>query len=424
MKNLLLAFLFFCFSFLSYAQMYFPPNSGTTWQTIDPTTLGWCQTKIDALYTYLENSDSKAFMILKDGKIVLEKYFGTFTADSFHVWNSAGKTLTAFTVGIAQQENHLKITDTTSKIIGYGWTSLSAAQEEKITVKNQLSMTTGLDDGVADIYCTLPSCLQYKATPGTRWAYHNGPYTLLDSVIQISTGQTLNTYVNSKVLAPTGMTGLFVKSGYNRVFVSKARTMARFGLLLLNEGIWNGTPILNDPTYFNEMTNSSQNINPSYGYLTWLNGKSSYMLPGSQFSFSGASVPNAPTDMYAALGKNGQIINVIPSQNLVVIRMGSSMGNALVGNFYNDTIWMKINDLNCSASLENIANEKFSIYPNPSKGWFKIKALKTEDQLEIINLLGKNVACIRNENEIYIENKGVYFIKVNGELLRTKLVIE
>ncbi len=107
-----------------------------------------------------------------------------------------------------------------------------------------------------------------------------------------------------------------------------------------------------------------------------------------------------------------------------MIRMGASMGNALVGNYYNDTIWMKINDLNCSASIHNLVDNKYSIYPNPSKGWFKIAALKADDQLEIINLLGKKVSFIRNDDEIYIENKGVYFIKINGELLQFKMIIE
>ena len=75
------------------AQTYFPPLSGSTWSTTDPSSLGWCQDSIEKLYDWLEQSDSKAFIVLKDGKIVLEKYFGTFTADRFYVWNSAGKTL-------------------------------------------------------------------------------------------------------------------------------------------------------------------------------------------------------------------------------------------------------------------------------------------------------------------------------------------
>jgi CubicO group peptidase (beta-lactamase class C family) len=169
-------------------------------------------------------------------------------------------------------------------------------------------MTSGLDDGVTDHHCTLDTCLTYLADAGTRWAYHNGPYTLLDAVIENATGQTLNAYTTQKLKIPTGMTGLFYTSGYNNVFVSKPRSMARFGLLILNNGNWNGNQIMTDATYFNEMINTSQQLNESYGYLWWLNGKPSYMLPGLQFQFQGSLNPNAPDDMVAAMGKNGQFL--------------------------------------------------------------------------------------------------------------------
>jgi hypothetical protein len=87
---------------LSAQNLYFPPTTGTSWETTSPTALGWCQNKIDALYTYLQARNTKGFIILKDGKIVLEKYFGTFTQDSINKWASAGKALTATLVGIAQ----------------------------------------------------------------------------------------------------------------------------------------------------------------------------------------------------------------------------------------------------------------------------------------------------------------------------------
>ena len=183
---------------------YFPPTTGTTWETVTPQSLGWCTDKTDSLYNYLESTNSKAFIVLKNGRIVLEKYFGTFTRDSSWYWASAGKTLTGFTVGIAQQEGFLKIQDTTSKYLGRGWTTAPLSKEDKITIRNQLTMTTGLDDGVADVSCTLPSCLQYKADAGTRWAYHNAPYTLLDKVIEAATGSTLKLTSRAKSVQRLG----------------------------------------------------------------------------------------------------------------------------------------------------------------------------------------------------------------------------
>ena len=188
MKKTLLPILLFLAGFYqsSVAQsLYFPPlNSAAGWDTISPASFGWCADEIEALYDYLEQQDTKGFIVLKDGKIVLEKYFGNFTQDSLWYWASAGKTLTAFLVGKAQEESLLSLTDPTSAYLGAGWTTCTPEQEEKITIWNQLTMTSGLDDGVPENHCTLDTCLNYLADAGTRWAYHNAPYTLLDDVKQ------------------------------------------------------------------------------------------------------------------------------------------------------------------------------------------------------------------------------------------------
>ncbi len=307
--------------------MYFPPTSGTEWQTTTAASLGWNEDITPDLYTYLQSKGTKGFIVLKNGKIVIEKYFGTFTADSNWYWASAGKTATAFLVGIAQQEGIININNKTSQYLGTGWTSLPLAKENLITVRHQLTMTTGLDDGVPDVDCMLPSCMIYKADAGTRWAYHNAPYTILDKVVENASGQSYNAYFQAKIKDKIGMNGLWLPSGYNNVYYSTPRSMARFGLLMLNKGKWNTTAVLSDSNYFNAQVNSSQTINNSYGYLAWLNGKSSHMLPTTQFVFNGSLILNAPTDMYAALGKNDQKMYVVPSQKLVVIRMGNDAGN-------------------------------------------------------------------------------------------------
>lgn len=395
------------------AQLYFPPNSGTTWETTDPATLGWCPDSIQVLYNYLESKDTKAFIILKNGRIVLEQYFGDFTADSVWAWNSAGKTLTSMAIGIAQADGFLTIEDTTSDYLGTGWTSLSPAQEEKITIRHQLTMTTGLND--TNFFCTDPACLTYLADPGTRWAYHNAPYTLLDDVIANATGQSLNSWVQQKIKQPTGMTGFFLPIGYNTIYYSTARSMARYGLLLEGEGIWNGTPVLNDATYFYDMTHSSQNNNESYGYLTWLNGQNSYMVPQSQIVFPGEALPNAPADMYAALGKNGQIINVVPSQELVVIRMGNSDGDYLVPTTFNDSIWYYINRLSCPADIATVSEPLIELSPNPSEQNVTLYGLLSSDVVEVFEINGKRVNAIQSGNtfDFHSLEKGTYLITIN-----------
>ncbi|MFZ4057822.1 MAG: serine hydrolase domain-containing protein, partial [Ferruginibacter sp.] len=326
--------------------LYFPPTSGSTWDNVTPASLGWNETELNNLYTFLQTKNTKAFIILKNGKIVAEKYFGTFTADSTWYWASAGKTVTAMLVGIAQKEGLLNINDKSSQYLGTGWTSLPLAKENLITIRHQLTMTSGLDDNVPDRDCTTPSCLIYKADAGTRWAYHNAPYTLLDKVIESASGQTFNAYFQSKIRNKVGMTGVWLPSGSNNVYFSNARSMARFGLLMLNKGQWDLTPILNDSSYFNAQINSSQSINPAYGYLTWLNGKTSFMMPTLQTLFPGSLTPNAPADMYAALGKNDQKVYVVPSQKLVVIRMGEAAGSTqLAISSFDNELWGKLKNV-------------------------------------------------------------------------------
>lgn len=323
--------------------MYYPPVSGTVWETTDPASLQWNTTELTNLYTYLVSKNTKAFIILKDGKIVTERYFGTFTADSIWYWASAGKTMTAMLVGIAQQEGLLNINHKTSQYLGNGWTGMPQAKEDLITVRNQLTMTTGLENNVPDDDCTLPSCLQYKADAGTRWFYHNAPYTLLDKVVENVSGQTYNSYFQTKIRNRIGMNGLWIKTGYNNVYYSNPRSMARFGLLMLNKGKWDGSSILADTNYFNAQINTSQNLNMSYGYLTWLNGKATHMLPATSLVFNGSFAPNAPADMYAALGKNDQKIYVVPSQRLVVIRMGESANNVqLAVSSFDNELWGRL----------------------------------------------------------------------------------
>ena len=436
MKKLVALVLISC-SLVSFPQnIYFPPNTGSNWDTLTLASQSYCQQNVDSLYSFLDTNNTKAFILLKDGKIVLEKYFGSFKADSNWYWASAGKTLTAFLIGIAQSDGFLEINDTTQQYLGAGWTALPNLKEEKITIKDQLSMTTGLDESTQPD-CTIDSCLTYLADAGSRWAYHNAPYTLLDSVLLFASGLSINQYMFSKVRSQTGMNGLYLKLGFNNVYFSTGRSMARFGLLLLNKGKWNGSVLLSDSVYFSEMINSSQTLNPSYGYLTWLNGKASFMLPQTRTVFSGPLNADAPSDMFAALGRDGQLINVVPSQNLVWIRMGEAplSNNGLVLPVFNNEIWKLINKLDCSTSglVDYDSNEKeLKVFPNPVEDVVNLIASKVIDKVELYSLSGsiakqESVASKDHLINMVSLKKGVYILKVSlkdeQSLIIRKLVV-
>jgi CubicO group peptidase (beta-lactamase class C family) len=280
----------------------------------------------------------------------MEEYFGNnlagtlpFDKNTFWYWASAGKTLTAFTVGKAQEEGFLDITDKSSDYLGAGWTSLTSEKESLITIRHQLTMTTGLDDGVTDNHSFLPQDLIYKKDAGTRWAYHNGPYTLLESVVTNASPMDFDAYFNSVLRDKIGMDGSWIWTGNDHVYYSTARSMARFGLLMLNNGKWAEEAIMTNSVYFNEMINTSQNLNKSYGYLFWLNGKESFMLPESQLVIPGSVTPNGPPDMYSGIGKNGQYVSIIPSEKMVLIRMGEDPSSVPVPFLFLDDIWEQFN---------------------------------------------------------------------------------
>jgi len=318
--------------------MYFPPNSGT-WETMTLADAGFASAHLSDLLNYLETKHTKGFIILKNGKIVVESYFNGHAQDSYWYWASAGKTLTSTVTGIAEQEGLIQRSHKVSAYLGTGWTAAPLAKENLITCQHLLSMSSGLDDTLGDDVS--PANLQYVADAGTRWAYHN-VYVKLQDVVAQASGQTWTAYFNSKLRDRIGMNGFWNTTDGLSVYYSNTRSMARFGLMVLNQGNWNGTQIIN-ASFLNDATHTSQNLNKSYGYLWWLNGQESYMYPQSQWVFNGSLVPTAPMDMYAALGKNDQKIYVVPQEKIVIVRMGDAAdGSSAALSDFDEVLWEKL----------------------------------------------------------------------------------
>ena len=321
--------------------MYFPANSGSEWETMTVSELGWNENEIQPLKDFLIQKNTKSFMILVNGRIVMEEYFDGHTATTEWEWNSAGKTLVAATTGIAQQESLLNISNKASDYLGLEWTNMPLDKENLITTRDLLTMTSGIDDTKQYV---IKSNLTYVADAGTRWAYGNVFQKLTDIVAAAST-KDFETYFNEKLKNKIGMDGYWNFGTIFTIYHSTTRSMARFGILALNNGKWNNEQVINE-SFWNESKTSSQNINPSYGYLWWLNGKSKFMIPSDQTVYPGFLVSNAPSDMYAAMGAKDQRIYVIPSKNMVIIRMGNASDpnnpNFAVSGF-DYALWEKIN---------------------------------------------------------------------------------
>jgi CubicO group peptidase (beta-lactamase class C family) len=320
------------------ATYYYPPLSGDTWDKTEPGSLGWDANKLTDLLKYLDSNNTGAFIILYKGRIVNETYWRGYNASTSAKIFSATKSIGAFLTGLAQEQGKLDIDKPVSDYLGAGWSNASLSQKTKITVKHLITMTSGLKDDLA---------LSYDTTPGTRWFYNTTAYHKLYEVLAAAYGKSNALYTNEQLWSKIGMQNSFWDTETNGgpTMSCSARDMARFGSMILSKGSWSGTPIMTNAAYFSAMTASSQTLNPSYGYLWWLNGQSSFILPGNTgTSFSGELMPLAPADLIAALGYGDKKIYVVPSKELVVIRHGMPSNAPIsyaLSNFDNE-IWKRL----------------------------------------------------------------------------------
>ncbi len=307
---------------------YFPPVQSDDWEKVDLNSLDWDREALAKFLEWLATKDTRAFILLQNGKIAVEEYWGPkltglgeMDSESLWYWGNAGRTLTSLMAGSAESEKQLKIKAPVSKYVGAGWSSLPSKREKEIRIHHLLAMTSGLDERVDNPDGSNPEDFKFLALAGTRWANHKGAYNLLTQIIEKQSGLNQQSYFDSKIGVKTGITGSWQESDQTLGFYSNARSMARMGLLLLNRGMWQGQEIVS-PTFFAKMTSPGSSDNPSYGYLTWLNNSEGYKVPESRVKFQGKLIQDAPDDAIMSLGDNGQFVFAVPSMNLVMVRMG------------------------------------------------------------------------------------------------------
>ncbi len=280
-------------------------------------------------------------VILWRGRIVAERYWNGWTPAKDSIIASASKSVLSTIVGEMVRTNRLALDSSVSYYLGGGW-SRSPASEARITVRHLLGMMSGLDDS-----------LRYVVPPGTRFYYNTPAYYKLFAVVQAASGQTINALSKAMLFDKIGLTSAIwipnVDSGTRGWILScTPREMARFGLLSLSRGTWNGANVLADSAWFNAAWRQLPPDNAAYGYLWWLNGASSYRIPGPYTlpTLRGMLIPSAPRDLVAALGKGDKKIYVIPSLDLVVIRHGEEAdpngGNPMALSSFDEQWWQRL----------------------------------------------------------------------------------
>ena len=310
--------------------LYFPPVQGDEWATTEVEEVGWDGPLLEEAIAYAGSKRSTALIILHRGKILVERYWeGWDLHDSGPIF-SASKSVTSVLIGLLLQDGRLDLDDPVSTHLGPGWSGAPPDKERLITIRHLLTMTSGLEDD-----------LSYAADAGRVWYYNTPAYHELFGVIAAASGTSRDEYAAQRLHGPIGMQDAVWRPNH---LTASARDMARFGLLTLADGRWDGAPLFADPSYLNEARAPSQDLNPSYGLLWWLNGQDGFLLPGADPTLQrGPLMPDAPADLIGALGAGDKKIYVVRSMDLVVVRHGAPTGEpTLAASSFDNVFWQKL----------------------------------------------------------------------------------
>ena len=315
------------------ADLYFPSPMGV-WQTVKPADAGWDADKLSEALEFAGASKSSGVVVLHNGRILTERHWqldgarlkqGQTTAGhSVEDVASVQKSVVSILVGIAQERGLLAIDDPVNKHLGKRWSRATTEQEGAITIRHLLTMISGLSVRAA-----------FKAPAGTSWQYNTPIYARTVDLLETASGLDRHKLTEKWLTEPLGMAdSRWVPRGTSAArqvngfgFATSARDLARFGLMMLAQGSWAGNPVIKDVTYLQAATSSSQELNPYYGYLWWVNRN----------AFTGAhrlQLDSAPIDLIAANGALSRHCYVVPSLGLVVTRLGEATGEGFAKEFW------------------------------------------------------------------------------------------
>ncbi len=279
--------------------------------------------------TFLTENDSLAFIAIKNGRIIAERYYNGHSAASISLSFSMAKSFTSLLIGLAIEDGYIR---SENQLVTEFVPELKDKGFDRVTLRHLLQMTSGSDYIEVDHpFCVHPwyyytEDMTYYLTrmkivdePGTKWRYKSGDNELLALILQrvLPNGVTITDYMQEKIWEPLGMeydarwSVDRLPDGLEKTFccvAATARDFAKIGLMALQNGTWNGRQVvprewLEKSTKIDESEGSPWN----YQYQWWKLTKS-----GEDF-FAG--------------GWLGQYIYVNRKYDLVLVRMGRSFGD-------------------------------------------------------------------------------------------------
>ena len=278
----------------------------------------------------------RAVVVVKNGRVVAERYGDGFSEKTPLLGWSMTKTVSAAIIGTLVKDGKMAVT--TQSLCG-PW---KADGRAAISVADMMAMSSGLEfnedyGDVADVTRMLylePDMARFaelkplRGDVGKVFSYSSGTAVMLSRFWQDAIGDKDKAlaWPRTALFDPLGMRSAVLEADEHGTFVGSsylyatARDWARFGQFLLQGGVWNGKDIL--PTGFVDWMREPAPTSMVYGRgLLWIEGPGDERRPGAGIA------EGLPKDTYWMEGHDGQTVAIIPSEQLVVVRLGLTPGN-------------------------------------------------------------------------------------------------
>ena len=296
-----------------------------------------------------------SYMLVRHGHVVAEGWWYPWRADAPHMMFSLSKSFTATAVGLAIAEGRLTIDDQVLSFFPNEVPRKTSDNLAEMTVRHLLTMTTGHDrDTFEDMMCSHSPIKTFLSrpvvhTPGTHFLYDTGATFTLSAILQKLTGETLVDYLTPRLFEPLGISSATWEShpvgiNYGGMGLNiTTEEIARFGLLYLQKGQWNGRRILPEG-WVEEATcrQVSNGADPEsdwtqgYGYQFWRCRNNFYRADGAfgQFCIVMAekqavlAITSGVEDMQAVLNLVWE--RLLPAMDNYPVPAGEEEHNALI----------------------------------------------------------------------------------------------
>jgi CubicO group peptidase (beta-lactamase class C family) len=300
----------------------------------------WNAAELEELASYCRDQRTIGLLVVQDRRTILERNWPVpagsevFERRYLHGASPRGalredvasqqKSLVALLAAMAVERGLLDIEQPVSRYVGVGWSRAESGQEQAIVVRHLLEMCSGLDDALC-----------FEAPAGTRHHYNTPAYALMLPVLEAAADQSIGALTLTWLTGPAGMADtawcqrgdeLATFLGNPRGLVTTPRDLARLGQIVLGSGVAEDGTRLISAAGLTALFHRTA-LHPAYGRLWWLNGGTHWIVP-NHGQGSGSLVPTAPTDAVFALGSENRVLMVVPSQRLILVRLGQQAPDA------------------------------------------------------------------------------------------------